>query len=68
MRIIQFTSERKEVSSDEKTLSLSDGDGNADEAGEDNEFDETWDDFDLDEVCVTNIFIHRCVFNSNVIL
>jgi hypothetical protein len=56
MPIIQFTIERKEVSTDENTLSLSDGDVNADETGEDNEFDETWDDFDLDEVFVTNFY------------
>jgi hypothetical protein len=64
MPIIQFTSERKEVSSDENTLSLSDGDGNADEAGEDNEFDETWDDFDLDEVFVTNFYTYHTILNS----
>jgi hypothetical protein len=53
MPIIQFSCERKEVVSIDKNTpeSLSDGDVNADETGADNEFDETWDDFDLDEVC-----------------
>jgi hypothetical protein len=51
MPIIQFSCERKEVSIDKNTPeSLSDGDVYADETKEVNEFDETWDDFDLDEV------------------